>query len=184
MERSNASSTVDVDEHSENDPASSEDESPEPLPKVLVRITVVKNGSQLPHPKSVTLDPNESFKDFKSKLHYYTCRKLDLEEDLVPDSDISHYISWQRKASANQKSRRHLTNDYSFLQTEEDWEAIVYDIRSCYSTKQKSLDNMLLCVVSKAEISNEMEAPNQGNDNCVNNDTGKRKVCVQIWHII
>lgn len=156
VERSGSSSPL-FDVQEDYDQSFSENgrpSSPVILPKVLVRLTVVKNGVYLPHPKSITMDPNLDFNSFTTLLHQYVCHKLDFDDEDISVSDVFYYITWQSKKEANAKKSRSSITNYAVLQTEEDWKAIVHNIQSTYSNPKKPLNDMLLCVVGKVKINN------------------------------
>ena len=174
VERSGSSSLL-FDTQEDQDQSFTENRrpsSPVILPKVLVHLTVVKNGVYLPHPKSITMDPNLDFVSFTTLLHQYVCHKFDFDDEDIPVSDVFYYIAWQSKKEANAKESRSSITDYAALQTEEDWEAIVHDIQSTYSNPKKPLNDMLLCVVGKVKINNSAHEVVTDSDN----EGTKRKV--------
>lgn len=126
--------------------------SPLPLPKILSRITVTRNEMLLPNPKPASLDLNVSLSDFKYYLNHLVLNKLDITSDLISDPKINYYIAWKTKAYIDQKKNKLLMSDYIHLQDEDDYEALIQDIRSCQFNKKKPLSDMILCIVAKAKI--------------------------------
>lgn len=175
VERSGSSSPL-LDAQEDQDILFDSDDSPPTspaiLPKVLVRLTVAKNGVYLPHPKSVTMDPNLNFTSFTTLLHQYVCHKLDFDDEDISTSDVSYYIAWQTKKEANAKKGRSPISNYAALQMRDDWEAIVHDIRSTFSNPKKPLNDMLLCIVGKAKVNTEVNEVIIDSDN----EVTKRKV--------
>ena len=150
VEYSSPASSVQWEEDEES--FDSRTPSPLPLPKILSRITVTRNETLLPNPKPASLDLNVSLSDFKYYLNHLVLNKLDITDDLISDPKINYYITWKTKAYVDQKKNKLLMSDYIHLQDEDDYEALIQDIRSCQFNKKKPLSDMILCIVAKAKI--------------------------------
>jgi hypothetical protein len=127
-----------------------EDPSTRLLPKISAKIIVRKNKKPVGTPKSITVDVNDEYEEFRAKLHNIIMTKAEL--DFLDDYSIHLLASWRTKTSIQGNKKPLQAGDYVDFNEEEDYEGVIMDIRGTHNASKIGLDKNVLCILALVNI--------------------------------
>jgi hypothetical protein len=127
-----------------------EDSNMRPLPKISARLIVRKNKKPVGTPKSMTVDVNDEYEEFRAKLHDIIMIKADI--DFLDNYSIHLLRSWRTKLSIQGTKKPLQLGDYVDFNEEGDYEAMVMDIRGTHNASKTGLDKHVLCILAIVNI--------------------------------
>lgn len=142
--------------------------SPELLPKISSRITVIQNEKQLPNPKAISLDINVSFLEFKQHLNGLVFKKMGLPCPIFEDPDVKYFLAWKPKTVIESKKNQVHISEYIYLQDNDDYEGMIDEIRTSQFSKKKPIADMILLIVAKAKIIDDIRPIDSHTEEAIN----------------
>jgi hypothetical protein len=127
-----------------------EDPSTRLLPKISAKIIVRKNKKPVGTPKSITVDVNDEYEEFRAKLHNIIMTKAEL--DFLDDYSIHLLASWRTKTSIQGNKKPLQAGDYVDFNKEEDYEGVIMDICGTHNASKIGLDKNILCILALVNI--------------------------------
>jgi len=102
-------------------------------------------------PKAVSLDVNDDFQAFQTRLHEIIFKKLAISD--YDEPSVKLYASWKSKTSVQGNKKPIQLSEYVDCNDEDDYEGIVQEIHGTRNASKTGLDKMMLCILADVTVS-------------------------------